>query len=361
MSTLLDYKCPNCGGALEFNAAAQKMKCPFCDSEFEMEQLKAMDEAMNNTKPDSAQWDNPGASFSESETDGMNVYICNSCGGEIVADANTAATSCPYCDNPIVLKERFSGGLKPDLVIPFKFDKKAAKQALKNHVNPKKYVPRIFKDENHIDEIQGIYVPNWLFNCDADANVNYKAEIIRKWSDSSYNYTETSYYNLFRNGQIKIDSLPVDGSTKMDDTLMESIEPFDVKEGVDFQTAYLAGYLADKYDVSAEDSIARANERIKQSAIDALRRTIDSRYSGVHTENAQMNVTNGFYRYALYPVWILNTSWQGKKFTFAMNGQTGKFVGDLPLDKNAFWKSVSILSAVLGGVIYAAMWLIKLL
>ena len=142
---------------------------------------------------------------------------------------------------------------------------------------------------------------------------------------------------------------------------MESIEPFDVSQAVDFQTAYLAGYLADKYDVSADESIERANERIKVSAEEAFKSTVDSVYTGVHAENSSMNVQNGSYRYALYPVWLLNTSWNGQKFTFAMNGQTGKFVGDLPLDKSAFWKAVAALSVGLGGLIYAVMWLIALL
>ena len=363
MSTLMDYKCPCCGGAIEFNTSVQKMKCPYCDTEFEMEALLAKDEALNNMQPDSASWEseNSGATFREDEAGGMKVYVCNSCGGEIVADETTAAPSCPYCDNPVVIKGNFAGELKPDIVIPFKLDKKAAKEALKNHINSKKFIPKIFKDENHIDEIKGVYVPHWLFNCDADAQISYKGDIIRTWSDSKYNYTETSVYDIYRSGRIKIDSLPVDGSTKMDDDLMESIEPFDVSQAVDFQTAYLAGYLADKYDVSADESIERANERIKVSAEEAFKSTVDSVYTGVHAENSSMNVQNGSYRYALYPVWLLNTSWNGQKFTFAMNGQTGKFVGDLPLDKSAFWKAVAALSVGLGGLIYAVMWLIALL
>jgi hypothetical protein len=46
-----------------------------------------------------------------------------------------------------------------------------------------------------------------------------------------------------------------------------------------------------------------------------------------------IQLSDGKTSYALYPVWLLNTTWNGKKYTFAMNGQTGKFVGDLPADK----------------------------
>ena len=258
------------------------------------------------------------------------------------------------------MKGNFSGDLRPDLVIPFKLDKKAATQALKKYIAGKKFVPKIFKQDNHIDEIKGVYVPHWLFSCDAMTNVNYKAQRVRTWSDSNYNYTETSYYNIFRSGSISFDNVPVDGSTKMADDLMESIEPFDISQGVDFNTAYLAGYLADKYDVTVEQSIPRANERIKESALDAFRKTVEG-YSSVTEENANVNSSNGTYKYALYPVWLLNTSWNGEKFTFGINGQTGKIVGNLPVDKGAIWKLRLLLTGVLGAVGYGLLWLIMFL
>ena len=63
-------------------------------------------------------------------------------------------------------------------------------------------------------------------------------------------------------------------------------------------------------------------------------------------------------KYALYPVWLLNTSWRGKKYTFAMNGQTGKLVGDLPLDKSAYWKWLVALSSAFGVISSAVMLLL---
>ena len=72
-----------------------------------------------------------------------------------------------------------SGALKPDYVIPFKIDKKAAKEALQRHYKGKKLLPKIFKKENHIDEIKGVYVPFWLFDADADADIRYKAMLPR--------------------------------------------------------------------------------------------------------------------------------------------------------------------------------------
>lgn len=335
MDNLQEYKCPCCGGAIAFDSTLQKMKCPYCDSEFEMETLQGYDEDLKNDAPDEMVWDtDAGGEWQNGETDGMYIFVCKSCGGEIVADENTAATSCPYCGNPVVMSGRFSGALRPDVVIPFKLDKEAAKRGLNQHLQGKRLLPRVFKDQNHIDEIKGIYVPFWLFDANADANIRYKATRVRSWSDSHYNYTETSHYSVIRSGNLRFEAVPVDGSTKMADDLMESIEPFDLDDAVDFQTAYLAGYLADKYDVNAEQSIERANSRIKKSTEQNFAETV-SGFSSVVPEASNIHLNSGKAKYALYPVWLLNTTWQGTQYTFAMNGQTGKFVGDLPVDKSA--------------------------
>ena len=360
MAGLQEYKCPCCGGAIAFDSTIQKMKCPYCDTEFEMDVLKGYDAELQDEEADNMDWETTaGGEWEEGETDGLRTYVCKSCGGEIVGDANTAATSCPFCDNPIVMMGQFSGTLKPDLVIPFKLNKKAAKEGLVKHLTGKRLLPKIFKDQNHIDEIKGVYVAFWLFDTDVDAKVRYKATKVRTWSDSNYNYTKTSYFMVHRGGSIGFEDVPVDGSTKMADDLMESIEPFNCAEAVDFQTAYLAGYLADKYDVTAEESIDRANERVKKSTEQAFAETVIG-YETVTAENTSVQFHGGKARYALYPVWLLNTTWNGNRYTFAMNGQTGKFVGDLPVDKAAATRWTLILAAVFTAVTYGAATLLHL-
>ena len=361
MQTLQEYKCPCCGGAIAFDSTLQKMKCPFCDTEFEMDALKSYDAELQGEQADNMEWEtSAGSEWQESEIEGLRSYVCKSCGGEIVGDANTAATSCPFCGNPVVMMNQFAGLLKPDIVIPFKLDKKAAKAGLMKHLNGKKLLPKIFKDQNHIDEVKGVYVPFWLFDTDVDAQVRYRATKIRTWSDKDYNYTETSYYNVWRAGSIGFDNVPVDGSEHMEDDLMESIEPFDFSSAVDFQTAYLSGYLADRYDVNADDSIGRANERVKKSTESVFASTVVG-YHTVVPESTSVRLANGRVRYALYPVWLLNTVWNGKTFSFAMNGQTGKFVGDLPVDKGKKWRWFSLVSGIAAAAAYGLVCLWQLL
>ena len=361
MAVLQEYKCPCCGGAITFDSTLQKMKCPYCDTEFEMETLVSYDDALNTAQSDQMHWETEaGCDWQAGESENLRVYVCKSCGGEIVADETTGASSCPYCDNPIVMMGQFAGELKPDFVIPFKLDKKAAVAALNRHYGGKKLLPKVFKDQNHIEEVKGIYVPVWLFDADAHAQIRYKGTKTRTWSDSRYNYTEVSHYLISRSGSLGFEHVPVDGSSKMDDTLMESIEPFRFSDAVDFQTAYLAGFLADKYDVDAETSIERANARIKKSTEDAFAKTVNG-YDSVVPDNTSIQLENGHAKYALYPVWLLNTDWKGKKYTFAMNGQTGKLVGDLPLDKAAARRMHLGLTALITAAAFALSWLIWLI
>ena len=361
MAVLQEFKCPCCDGAIEFDSTLQKMKCPYCGSEFEMEALQAYDAELNGQPSENMTWDTmAGAQWQEGEAEGLRVYTCNTCGGEIVADETTGASECPFCGNPVIMTGQFAGALKPDLVIPFKVDKKAAIAALQNHYKGKRLLPKVFKDENHIKEVKGLYVPVWLFDTDADAFVRYHATRTRSWSDSQYNYTETQHFSVTRGGDIGFENVPVDGSTKMDDTLMESIEPFNIGDAVDFQTAYLSGYLADKYDVDAEASIDRANERIKKSTEESFASTVQG-YTSVIPESSSINLQNGRARYALYPVWILNTQWNGQKFTFGINGQTGKIAGDLPMDKNAFRKWMFGVAGAAAAAVFALSYLLWLL
>lgn len=359
MAEVIEYKCPNCSGAIAFDSTIQKMLCPYCDSELEMDSLKKLDEQLVDfPASEDLSWDKSKANqWQEGEADQMKVYACESCGGQLLADDTTAATSCPYCDNPVVLKERLAGDLKPHYVLPFKLDKKAAKEALNKHLSGKRLLPKIFKEEQHIDEVKGIYVPFWLFDAEVFADGKYRGIRSRTWSDANYNYIETSHYSLLRSATMTYERVPVDGSSKLDDRLMQSLEPFDFKEAVDFQTAYLAGYLADRYDQTADASLDLASRRIRKSTETRLASTVQG-YGSVQKENTSIRLNNEEPLYVLYPVWLLNTSWQGKKYTFAMNGQTGKFVGDLPLDKRAYWRYFISIALVTTLLVYGLVWLI---
>ena len=356
--TVLEYKCPCCGGKIEFDSTIQKMKCPFCDTEFDVETLKNYDTVLNDTTPTQMDWNKTQAEhWNTDETKNMLIYSCHSCGGEIICDKTTAATHCPFCGNPVVMMGQFAGDLRPDLVIPFKLNKDAAVAAFKNHLKGKTLLPKAFKSDNHIEEIKGVYVPFWLFNSQAEAHINYRATKVRTWSDRNYIYTDTSYYSVVRKGTLEFANIPVDSSSKIDNDITESLEPFDLSQAVDFQTAYLSGYLADKYDVSENQSVERANQRVRKSTENEFASTVTG-YTNYHAESVNIQLHNAKAKYALFPVWLLTTRWNNQNYLFAMNGQTGKFVGNLPLDMGAFFKWMFGIAGAVAAVAIIALWII---
>jgi len=334
-----NYQCPACTGPLQFVGASGKLECEHCGNSFDVatiEVLQADKEQAAAEKP--MQWATSGAGseWSAEETSGLRVYSCPSCGAEIICDETTAATSCVYCGNPTVVPSQLHGNLKPDYVIPFRHSKASAVEILKKYYKKKKFLPGTFAAQNHVEEIKGVYAPFWLFDGRADADVRFRATRVRVSRSGNTETTTTDHYRLTRKGNVSFEKIPVDGSTKMPDAHMDAIEPFDYNELKPFSTAYLPGFLADKYDQDATVCAPRANARISASAESAMRSTV-SGYTSVQSEYVDIDITQGDVKYALLPVWLLSTKWNGKNFLFAMNGQTGKMIGDLPIDWGKFF------------------------
>ena len=345
----LEFKCPCCGGTLQFDNKTQEVVCPYCDSHFAISDLQNYNDDLASDKQEDTSWDESTVqAFTGKEMKGMKIYSCESCGGEIIVEETASSANCPYCGNNLVVAKELSGDLKPNVVIPFKNDKATVQDNLKKFFKKKPLLPGSFSKENVIEEIKPLYVPFWLFDADVDGKVRFKGETTRRYSDAFYNYTETKYYSIVREGRIAFDHVPVDGSKKMEDKLMESIEPFDFNEAVDFNVAYLAGFAADRYDVSKDETFNRATERFRDGTIQAFRNDI-SGYDNVRVEDSNIRLDNTKATYALYPVWILNTKWREKSFRFAVNGQTGKIAGNLPVSGGKFFLFFMLFFAVLAG------------
>jgi len=357
MAEVLAYKCPNCGAPINFDSKSQMMNCSSCGTQMETAAWQAYDAALKQAEEPQAEvvWKDEDVTLWKDAS--ISALVCRSCGGEIVVEKTTVATECPYCGNAAVASKQVSDMLRPDFIIPFKLDKNAAMAALKKFYGGKPLLPKYFKDEKRIEKIIGMYVPFWLYDCDTSNNAVYNTTKTSSWTVGKTHYTKTDYYMVKRAGNMRFEKIPADGLEKMDDIVMESIEPFDYKDLTDFSMAYLSGYLADKYDVKAETNQPIIDKRVRKSVETALRATVQG-YSSVNTKVLNVRMRNGQVHYALFPVWILNTRWGDEIYTFAMNGQTGKLVGELPVD----WKKAAVISgiillvaaAVLAGICFAA-------
>lgn len=361
-SQITNYQCPACTGPLHFSSSSGKLECDYCGSVYTVAEIEdlynkkdeaaaaAHEHAEQAAQQQAAQaqqfaqemgadegvWDDSAAQSWGDDAQNMRVYNCPSCGAELICDQTTAATSCPYCGNPTIIPGQLSGGIKPDLIIPFKLDHNAAVAALKNHYKKKRFLPSAFAEANHVEQIQGVYVPFWLFDGWGDTDMTFHATRSTSYRQGNYQVTDTQHFDIHRSGTVHFEKIPVDASTKMPDGNMDSIEPFDYSQLVEYSNAYLPGYLADRFDVSVEDSAARADRRCRASCIEVISGTVQG-YMTCTTTSANVRLHRGQVKYALLPVWMLHTKYNGQDYLFSMNGQTGKLTGDLPVSWGKFW------------------------
>ena len=341
------YKCPCCGGSLVFSSDTQKLQCPSCDHEIDMETVRQYAEIVESVEAqgDTFEWgDDAGESQTEwgvKDEEGRKLYICPCCGAEVDADETTASTTCLYCDSPVILPGQVSGEYHPDLIIPFQMDEEGVKEIFKEYCKGKKFLPKAFRSGRKIQEVTGSYVPVWLFSCRAKGTFIYDAQKIKKWQDDDFEYTQRDLYLVTRKGDMFFEYLPVGGSSEKDESYMESIEPYGIEKAVPFEEGYLSGYEAIRYDVSKEECRNVAEEKIKSSLQRAMSKSVNhNEYYSIFQKSSSIACTKGKVQYALLPLWTFHVKYKDKIYPFAVNGQTGKLSGDLPTDKGMYRKNM---------------------
>lgn len=341
----ITWKCPNCGGELVFEPSIQKYKCPFCESVLTQEELEEMNPAHaseqevpeEEVQHSHASEESPAGESGSTETSSAGsgtavIYSCPSCGAEVVTDETTAATFCYYCHNPVVLEGRISGDYLPDKIIPFQIDRKEAEEKFKDFVRRKKFVPRAFYDQSQIEKLSGVYYPYWVYDAQMDADVEAEAKKIRIWRAGDTEYTETSTFRIFREGQTNIESITENALSKSDRALVENVQPYDLSAMKPFTMGYLSGFFAEKRDMEKEQFQDKLRGNVQKYSETMIRDTM-SGYTGVHMFRNQFRMRDERWQYVLLPVWVLTyRAGNGKMYYYALNGQTGNVCGILPVD-----------------------------
>ena len=306
--------------------------CDYCGSEFPIE---ADPEPKSETQETLEGFD--FRSFLKEKSGGsaqeLPVYACSSCGAEIVAAGETVSLTCPYCRNNIVLTDQVTGRLRPDGIIPFQISADRLPELLSSFYKDKVLMPGAFFSRKNMSGITGVYLPFWLFDSRMSGRLTYSARTAAESREGDYDVTRTSHYRLVREVTLDIHSLPVDASGKLDDALMDSLEPFDLSEMKPFDARYLAGYAADRFDAEAEGMQQRAEKRMLSTAYAAADREAESGYDSADCTGGRLRAELQKVQYALFPVYLFSILFAGEKYAFAVNGQTGKVVGNVPTDR----------------------------
>lgn len=317
---VIHYKCPDCGADMLFDSESGMLSCGSCGRKDNVESFPK---------------DNINTTF---EGNDAKEYHCKNCGATLITHKDTTATNCSFCGAGVVLLDRLTGDLAPSKVIPFTISKEKAMKAFKTWCKNGLLTPKGFMTADRVKGITGMYVPFWLYDLNSKVEVNAICTKVRTYTRGEYIYTETSYYDVYRDINIDYVKVPIDASEKMDDILMDKLEPYNYGQLNDFNTPYLAGYIAEKYNYDHKELLPRAASKIERYVESFINSTI-SGYTTTSYKQKNIDTKKTQAYYALLPVWMVYYDYKGSEYIFAMNGQTGKVVGKPPISqaKVATW------------------------
>jgi len=343
-------KCPNCAANLFFEASSGKLECAYCGASFDpasfesvVEELtaeakpkeKAPEAESEVSQPEQTQTvkaeekGDPEEYFKEDKED-TQQFVCKSCAGVVISSANTSASFCPFCGSPALIGDRLTGEFKPEFLIPFKYSKQQAENALLKWCKGGRWTPLKFVSKENIEKLTGLYVPFWLFDVDYEMDITSETRKDSVVHSGNKTTTTQRFYSVQNQGTYMWRKIPFDGETRIDDSLMEAIEPFNYDQLIPFDYDYLPGFFADKYDQDVEALRARAMKRVRQYQ-GAKFKELTRKYDNVKVKEDKSKISDLQAHYALLPVWFLQYKYLGKQYYFAMNGQTGEVAGIRPV------------------------------
>lgn len=362
-----EMECPACGATMRFDPEKGDMVCDWCGTRSEIDGFKEESDTDPPKEEDDAKEEKPArqrskiegfdfASLNDAVTkadaEDVPIYNCRSCGAELIAPPSQISLACPYCGNNVVLTDKVSGKLRPDGIIPFKLTPKTLPDAMNRFYKNKVLLPKDFFSESSMSKVTGVYVPFWLFTGSLSGHMTFSGEKHSDHREGDYIVTETSHYNLERDVSMSFKDVPVDASGRIDDALMDSLESFDLKDKVDFDMRYLAGFTSERFDVRKREISARAKKRMFATAEAAALSRTGAGYSNVRKTGGNLKASINA-RYLLLPVYMFNLNYDGKNYEFAVNGQTGNVVGTLPIDKGRSIAYFSIRAVTVAAAIIA--------
>ena len=330
-------KCPNCGSNLTLNADTGLLDCPNCGSSFDPQKLAVTVEELEAkqaepTDPSQAPVQADAQAQAQGEAQPQDApeqteFVCNACGAKLVTDSHTAATFCAFCGSPALVGKRLTEQFQPQYMIPFKYSRKSAEEAFIQWAGKGKWTPFGFVSKKNVQKMTGLYVPFWLFNI--NATIDAKGTGTKSHYRGDDEIVES--FNFERKAQLYWNNVPLDGETRIDDALMEAIEPFDFEALMPYDYRYLPGFYADRYDQTPQDLSGRATKRGIDGINQALNSSLKGTYDRFTIKENLSRIDSMEANYALLPVWFLSYKYRNKYYYFAMNGQTGEVAGQVPV------------------------------
>lgn len=325
------YKCKNCGGNVVYEPGRGRMYCPHCEGE-----------------------------DSEDRLDNSSMTQCVNCGAPIEVKDYISACRCEHCGSYLILNERVEGVYEPHMILPFCVNKQAAVDAMNREFSKRMFTPSDFMSARSLEKMEGIYVPFWLYDYNADYDYAGEGIKVRSWTSGDTEYTETSYYEVIRKMEVDFDKIPVDASYAMDDGIMDLMEPYRYDKLAGFDPKYMSGFYGEIYNQSAPELEGRAQVKARNSSQEMMQASFGG-YNSVRPFRNDLNLSRNGVHYALMPVWQYLYHYKGQTYQYHVNGQTGKVIGTTPVSKAKVLSYAATVFAAVTAACYMLVWALEIL
>ena len=394
----MDYKCPSCSAKVDFNSITQTWDCSNCGSKFTQDQLNnnistvsandvanvvsnngmgqqdnstsfpPINNGQVNTNSETPMVNQEAQSFNqqpvnnepvpktpevketpalftqklpkENDLKGQIQYTCKSCGTTMYTDPNSVVPFCVYCGNGVLDRTTIEEEKAPTLIIPFKKSKRDAINAFKEFIKHKPLTPKEFRKIVDPNKVVGFYVPFWAYDMTCDGNISFHCADVERWADNDYRYIKTSKFDTNIFSHLDFSKVMVNASNRFPTEALNELEPYDFEELVDFNHGYLSGFMAEKASKDEEAAYITANEKTMQQCVEESKKEVGHQKIELNENHLYLSKkgTNSI----LLPVYMVPVKYKDKDYLIAMNGQTGKVIGVLPVGK---------LESIIGGIV----------
>ena len=339
ISALEKHLCVACGAQAEWNAAKQRLVCPFCGTEAQyqfkegagpIEELD-LERALRETGDDGRGW--------QAETRSVQ---CRSCKAVMVYEPSRVGQNCEFCGSPALVDyASIKPPVTPSSLLPFRTSEAQVRETVRNWFSSKWLAPNGFKRKALVDTLQGLYIPYWTF--DARVHSPWRAE------SGTYYYEKQGKNTVRRvrwtpaSGVIDhfFDDRLIPATKGIDHGLLAQVEPFPTDALLPYDTAYLSGHVVEQYQVvlvdAAQAALARMHEDVRQMCIDAI--------PGDTYQNLQFSPTwsGRTFKHVLVPVYLMTYVYRGSSYQVVVNASNGRMGGTYPIS----WIKVALIIAAI--------------
>ena len=339
VSALEKHLCVACGAQAEWEAAKQRLVCPFCGTEAHytftqgvgvIEELD-LDRALRETGDDGRGW--------QAETRSVQ---CRSCKAVMVYEAARVGQNCEFCGSPaLVAYESIKPPITPSSLLPFRVSEAQVRETVRHWFSSKWLAPNGFKRKALVDTLHGLYIPYWTF----DAHVHCP------WSADAGTY----YYERQGNNRVRrvrwtaasgvvdhfFDDTLIPGTRGIDHGLLAQVEPFPTPELVPYDTAYLSGHVVEQYQIVLFDAAEQARARMHAET----RELCIAQIPGDTYQNLVMSPqwSGRTFKHVLVPVYVMTYQYGRQTYQVVVNGSNGRMGGTYPVS----WVKVALIIAAL--------------